>query len=166
MIFPETMTIVWAGMAILFIIVLILLAVTAVLRKKIRKYEEKHISLKTYLSGKDLDLLLEEYIGSMQIIKNQISECSSRLEKIEKKSRSAVNCIEMVRYSAFEDMGSELSFSIAMLNQDGDGLVLSSINNREETRLYAKPVIAGKSKHNLSSEEREVIHKAQIGDKI
>jgi len=165
-IFPETMTIVWTGMAGLLLIGLILLAATAILWKRIRRYEENHLSLKTYLSGKDLDLLLEEYMDSMKILKNQLSECSLRLEKIEKKLRSAVDCIEMVKYSAFKDMGSELSFSIAMLNQAGDGLVLSSINNREETRLYAKPVIAGKSKHNLSGEEREVIHKAQIGDKI
>jgi hypothetical protein len=163
---PEIMPFVWAGIIGLLIIVLILLVTTFSLWRKMKRYEETHISLKTYLSGKSIDFLLEEYLGSMEIIKNQISDCNLHLGKIEKKLRSAVDSIEMVRYSAFEDVGSELSFSIAMLNQDGNGLVLSSINNREETRLYAKPVIAGKSKHNLSTEEREVIYNAQAGDKI
>jgi hypothetical protein len=160
------MPLVGAGIVGLLIIVLILLVNTVSLQRKMKRYEETHISLKTYLSGKNIDSLLEEYLGSMEIIKNQISDCTLRLGKIENKIRSAVDCIEMIRYSAFEDVGSKLSFSIAMLNQDGNGLVLSSINNREETRLYAKPVIAGNSRHNLSTEEREVIYKAQAGDKI
>lgn len=163
---PEIMPLVGAGIVGLLIIVLILLVNTVSLQRKMKRYEETHISLKTYLSGKNIDSLLEEYLGSMEIIKNQISDCTLRLGKIENKIRSAVDCIEMIRYSAFEDVGSKLSFSIAMLNQDGNGLVLSSINNREETRLYAKPVIAGNSRHNLSTEEREVIYKAQAGDKI
>lgn len=163
---PEMMTIVWASMVGLLIIVLILLFTTVSLRRRMKRYEETHISLKTYLSGKSIDSLLEEYLGSMEFIKNQISDCTRRLEKTEKKLRSAVNCVEMVRYSAFENMGSELSFSIAMLNQDGNGLVLSSINSREETRSYAKPVISGGSRHNLSTEEIEVIYKAQAGEKI
>lgn len=163
---PEIMPFVWAGMVVLLVIVLILLVTTVSLQRKMKRYEETHISLKTYLSGKSIDSLLEEHLSTMEIIKNQISDCTLRLGKIEKKLRSAVDCVEMIRFSAFENMGSELSFSIAMLNQEGDGLVLSSINNRVETRLYAKPVIAGKSRHNLSTEEKEVIYKAQSGDKI
>jgi hypothetical protein len=163
---PENTPLIWAGMIGLLIIILILLVIIVFLQKKMKRFEEAHISLKTYLSGKSIDLLLEDYLVSMETIKNQISDCSLRLGKIEKKLRSAVDCVEMVRFSAFEGMGSELSFSIAMLNQEGNGLVLSSINNREETRLYAKPVIAGKSRHNLSAEEKEVIYKAQTGEKI
>ncbi|HWQ89711.1 MAG TPA: DUF4446 family protein [Desulfitobacteriaceae bacterium] len=150
--------------------VLILLFVTVTLfnrlSRKIKKHEAAHIALQTCLSGKSLDASLEEYLKSVEIMKDQIMACSLRLDKIERKLRLAADRVEMVRFSAFEDMGSELSFAVAMLNQDGNGVVLSSINNRVDTRMYAKPVIGGKSNHNLSNEEIEVITKAQTGEKI
>ena len=63
----------------------------------------------------------------------------------------------IVRYNAFEDMGGLLSFSLAILNDKGDGVVISSINGRTETRTYAKEVRAFESEHTLSQEEREAI---------
>ena len=58
---------------------------------------------------------------------------------------------------AFEDMGGRLSFSAALLDDSGDGLVLTSINGRSETRTYAKGVKAGASDHSLSPEEQQAI---------
>lgn len=72
----------------------------------------------------------------------------------------SVQHVGMIRFDAFEDMGGELSFAVAMLDAQGAGLVLSSINGRSETRIYAKPVEHGSSKVNLSSEEEEAIRRA------
>ncbi len=63
----------------------------------------------------------------------------------------------MVRYDAFDDMGGRLSFSAALLDDAGDGLVLTSINARSETRTYAKGVKGGASDHSLSPEEQQAI---------
>jgi hypothetical protein len=65
-----------------------------------------------------------------------------------------------VRFDAFEDMGGHLSFSAALLDAHGDGVVLTSINGRRETRIYAKPVSAAQSQYNLSDEEQEAIRRA------
>ncbi|MHB8125088.1 MAG: DUF4446 family protein [Desulfitobacteriaceae bacterium] len=165
-VFQKIMPLAWWGMFGLLFAVLILLVITVSLYRRMKRYEAAHLSLETYLSGKSIDLLLREYLESVEMIKKQISNCSLRLEKTESKLRLAVDRAELVRFSAFENMGSELSFALALLNQDGNGVVLSSINNREESRVYAKPVIAGKSSYNLSAEERDVITKAQIGVKI
>jgi hypothetical protein len=73
--------------------------------------------------------------------------------------RGAIQRVGLVRYDAFEDMGGRLSFSGALLNADGDGIVVTSINGRSDTRVYAKPVNRGTS-HNLSEEESEAIHLA------
>ena len=60
-------------------------------------------------------------------------------------------------YDAFADMGGRLSFSAALLDDAGDGLVLTSINGRTETRTYAKGVKSGVSEHTLSPEEEQAI---------
>ena len=70
----------------------------------------------------------------------------------------------LLRYDAFEDVGGRLSFSCALLDEHGNGVVLTSINGRQETRVYAKPVTAGTSSYNLSSEEDEAIRQAMADE--
>jgi Protein of unknown function (DUF4446) len=74
----------------------------------------------------------------------------------------ALRDVAIVRYDALQEMSGQLSFSLALLNAVGDGVVLSSINGRAETRTYAKPVRAGKGVQELSPEEAQVVHSAQL----
>src|SRR5580765_4857060 len=76
----------------------------------------------------------------------------------------SVRRVALLRYDAFEDVGGRLSFSCAMLDEHGTGVVLTSINGRQETRVYAKPVAAGTSTYNLSAEEEEAIRQAMAED--
>ena len=69
----------------------------------------------------------------------------------------ALRHVAVVRYDAFGDMGGRLSFSAALLDDSGDGLVLTSINGRSETRTYAKGVKGSQSDHSLSPEELQAI---------
>ena len=71
--------------------------------------------------------------------------------------RGVIQRVGLVRYDAFDDLGGRLSFSAALLNASGDGLVITSINGRSDTRCYAKSVTKGDSEHNLSDEETEAI---------
>ena len=66
----------------------------------------------------------------------------------------------LVRYDAFEEMGGQLSFSAAFLDERGDGLLITSINGRTETRTYAKRVTGGWSDKHLTPEERQAIETA------
>jgi hypothetical protein len=77
--------------------------------------------------------------------------------------RSAVRHVGLVRFDAFEDMGGRLSFSAALLDDNGDGIVITSINGRQDTRCYAKTVQRGTSIHNLSDEEEQAIREAMTG---
>jgi hypothetical protein len=76
----------------------------------------------------------------------------------------SVRHVALLRFDAFEDVGGRLSFSCAMLDDYGSGVVVTSINGRQETRVYAKPVIAGASTYNLSTEEAEAIRQAMAVD--
>ncbi|MGI8615881.1 MAG: DUF4446 family protein [Actinomycetota bacterium] len=86
------------------------------------------------------------------------------LHSVDKKQQTqiegSVRKVALLRYDAFEDVGGRLSFSCALLDDDGNGVVLTSINGRQETRVYAKPVAQGTSSHNLSLEEEEAIRRA------
>ena len=76
----------------------------------------------------------------------------------------SVRRVGVLRYDAFEDVGGRLSFSCALLDERGTGVVLTSINGRQETRVYAKPVTVGQSTYNLSREEEEAIRQAMHAD--
>jgi hypothetical protein len=75
----------------------------------------------------------------------------------------AMRHVAVVRYDAFGDMGGMLSFSAALFDDNGDGLVISSINGRSETRTYAKALVGGQSDHTLSPEEKQAITAARQG---
>jgi hypothetical protein len=75
----------------------------------------------------------------------------------------ALRDVGIVRYDALNEMAGQLSFSLALLNTLGDGVVISSINGRAETRTYAKPVVAGKGAQELSPEEAQAVHSARLG---
>lgn len=74
--------------------------------------------------------------------------------------QKSIQRVGLVRFDAFDDMGGRLSFSAALLDASGDGLVLSTINGRSESRIYAKPIERGASRYNLSAEEQEAVRRA------
>jgi len=103
-----------------------------------------------------------------------VSVLLARIERLEKAARTldgrdkrqqlqieaGVRRVALVRYDAFDDVGGRLSFSCALLDERGTGIVLTSINGRQDTRVYAKPVSEGTSSYNLSLEEDEAIRQA------
>jgi hypothetical protein len=75
----------------------------------------------------------------------------------------ALRDLAIVRYDALREMTGQLSFSVALLNSGGDGVVLSSINGRSETRTYAKVVLGGAGTQPLSPEEEQAVRSARLG---
>jgi hypothetical protein len=89
------------------------------------------------------------------------AELERRLREVEEVLAGKVPHIGFVRYNAFENTGSDLSYALALLNRNGDGVVISSIWSREETRTYGKAVTGFSSAQDASSEERAAIAKAR-----
>ena len=94
----------------------------------------------------------------------RLEEVVRTLNRVDKKQdgqiRGSIRNVALLRYDAFEDVGGRLSFSFALLDDEGTGVVLTSINGRQETRVYAKPVTEARSSYNLSVEEEEAIRQA------
>jgi hypothetical protein len=113
--------------------------------------------------GEDVVAALGRHEETLEAIDRDVRALDARSGELREVLRGAVSRVGMVRYDAFEDMGGALSFSAALLDERGDGLVLSAINGRTETRCYAKPVVRGGSEHNLSVEEEAAIETAVRG---
>lgn len=109
--------------------------------------------------GKREDFLgaVNRQIGAVDELRGEVASLRQGLTQVRADVTDALRHIAVVRYDAFPDMGGRLSFSAALLDDAGDGLVLTSINGRSETRTYAKGVKAGVSEHQLSPEEEQAI---------
>ena len=104
--------------------------------------------------------ILEGQAGQIQRLEKAVRSLHATDKRQETSIGATVRNVGLLRYDAFEDVGCRLSFSCALLDDDGTGVVLTSINGRQETRVYAKPVTAGTSSYNLSTEEQEAIRQA------
>lgn len=111
-----------------------------------------------------MDEALEAVLGGQTNRIDRLEKIIRRLAAEDQRQnqilRGTVQHVGMVRYDAFEDVGGRLSFSCAMLDDRGDGVMITSINGRQDTRVYAKPIRRGESSHNLSQEEDAAIQQA------
>lgn len=143
---------------IFYIIVLITIVLGTIW---IYKTEQR---LKRFFMGKKAKDLEENLI----ILHEEIAKLKAAKEKIEgdvavlyEKSKKSIRGLETVRFNPFPDQGSNQSFAIGMLNEENNGVVISSLYSRERMSVFAKPIKEGKSEYELSNEEKEVLEKAK-----
>ena len=104
--------------------------------------------------------VLEGQAGQIERLEKAVRVLNARDNKQQVQIEGSVRRVSLLRYDAFEDVGGRLSFSCALLDEHGSGVVLTSINGRQETRVYAKSITEGTSSYNLSIEEAEAIRQA------
>ncbi len=109
---------------------------------------------------KRLQSQLEAHAKAIKRLETAVRQLASAERKLADLAETSIRNVGVVRFDAFEDMGGRLSFSAALLDGQGDGVVITSINGRQESRSYAKPVARGASVHNLSDEEQQAIREA------
>ena len=96
-------------------------------------------------------------------LRTEVDDLTALLARTRTELADALRHVSVVRYDAFGDMGGRLSFSAAMLDDGGDGLVLTAIHGRSETRSYIKGVKGGSSEASLSPEEQQAVSYALKG---
>lgn len=114
-------------------------------------------------NGNNVDEMLRAYIQQVENVENENKNIIENHKQLELKISGCTQKIGIVRYNAFKDTGSDLSFSLALLNQYNDGVVLNGIYARDNSNIYAKPVKNGSSTYILSEEEKEAIRRAIEG---
>ncbi len=131
---------------------------------KLRKARREYMTLRGEGGSRDILGAVGHALKQVESLNHRVDSVVVKAEEQGAVGRFALQRFGLVRYDAFEDMGGRLSFSAAILDDHGDGLVITSINGRTETRTYAKPVKRLSSEHNLSGEERAAIDLAASGD--
>ncbi len=142
-------------------IIILLLIGFVVLLVRFSKLNKRYKNFMEKLGqGKNLEEDLETYMYRVDKVERQNAEISNQVETIENNVTNCVQKIGMVRYNAFKDVGSDLSFALALLDKNNNGVVLNGIYAREMSNIYAKPIQNGKSTYVVSEEESQAIEKA------
>lgn len=146
------------GLSALLLIVILLVIILMVRISRINKRYRNIVGNTTIENVDDLLITLQNKVDQLQGQNKEQAEAISGIRLI---MRTMKSNLSIKRYNAFSNQGSDLSFSVAILDEQQDGVVLTGIHSREESYLYAKPVEKGESSYTLSPEEKEVI--AQTG---
>jgi len=110
--------------------------------------------------GKNLETMLLKQIDSLQDIMTRIKDLELGQSALNSRINRSAQHIGMIRYNAFDNIGSDQSFSIAVLDEYGNGFVLTSLFGRHMSTVFAKPIKDKKSSYPLSDEEQEAIKRA------
>ena len=142
----------------LAIITLLLLITTIVLLLSVNKVEKKYRKMMRGTNSRNLEEVINSNLDNIDVALNNSKESLERCEKIAEDLKSCVNKVAIMRYKAFEDVGSDLSFSIAILDSYNDGVIITGIYSRHDSTTYAKPIDKGISRYDLSEEELHVLN--------
>lgn len=112
-------------------------------------------------TGKDFEQMLLTHIAKTDRVEEENREIKAEQKRLSDLLNISVNRIGVVRFSAFADTGSDLSYAVALLDQNNDGIVFSSIFGREDSRSYVKPIKNGTSTYTLTGEELDAIRQAK-----
>ena len=158
----DNLTLVVAALALIVLILLVAVLVQgARLGRATRAYRE--VVRDDGSGGRSLHDLLAGNASAVERASERMADMEAVHARMNERTQRSLQHIGMVRYNPFDDTGSDQSFAIALLDDRRDGVVLSSLHGRSNTRIFAKPVADGASAHNLSEEEAEAIRIAVEG---
>ena len=149
-----------------FLIIILLISVLSIIllilnHLKLTKIKNEYSEfMKKLGNGKNIDENLKVYMDRVQKVEDLNKEIIQYCESLDKTVDTCIQKIGIVRYNAIKDVGSNLSFTLALLNNNNNGVVLNGIYSRDNSNIYAKPIKDGKSEYILSDEEKEAIEKA------
>ena len=110
-------------------------------------------------SGGNLEKILENILKQGKLAKSEIEEIKKQLRQLKEVERECFQRVGLIRFNSFSDLGGDQSFSLAILDNNARGLVITGLHGRQTTRVYAK-LLDGKKEVKLSSEEQLAIKRA------
>lgn len=125
------------------------------------KQLKRHQDLLKNYDGNNLEDITLKMRVELNRKAKELNELASRLEAMEHRMPDLVQNIGVIRFKGFEDVGGDLSFSTAILTGQGDGVVITALHARDDTRIYAKKVEKYVSAYPLSEEEINAIKQSQ-----
>ncbi|MEG0613733.1 MAG: DUF4446 family protein [Clostridium sp.] len=143
---------------IALVIILIIVVISSLV--SISRLKSKYRKLMRGTNSRNLEELIVNSLDKIDIMKEVTDEVRSICDETSMVLTSCVQKVAIKRYKAFEDFASDLSYSIAILDGNNSGVIITSIYSRNESITYAKPIDKGISRYDLSEEENNVLHQA------
>lgn len=146
---------------ILSILVIILILFSITLLIKYNKLNQRYNNfIKKMSKGNNFEETLSVFMKKVNDVSAKNEEIIKYCQRLDNDIAKCIKKVGIVRYNAFKDTGSDLSFTLALLNEENTGVVLNGIYSREMSNIYAKPITKGKSNYTISDQEKEAIDMA------
>lgn len=127
---------------------------------KLAKMNKRYRKMMKGMEGVNVEQMLLAHLEEVKQALRTVDDLSVQCRMMEEAAKKSIRRVGIIRFNAFEDMGSDLSFAIALLDDQNNGVVVSSIYSRSESHTYAKPIISGNSSYFLTEEEIQAIKQA------
>lgn len=152
----------YGGWVLIGLMVLVagLTAWLVTLQIRVAKLVKQYTRLMTGVSGASLEEALVENIEQMAQAMETVSALDDKTRKMERTLKHSMQWMGIIRFNPFRDTGGAQSFALAIVDGHGDGVVLSSLHSRDNTRVYAKALSKWESQHTLTDEEKQAIARA------
>ncbi len=149
--------------AILAFLVILLLVWVTLISYNLGLLRRSQRILSRGKTDSSLQDILAQHFVRVDGLEDRIEHLEYNLDALHNLQLNTIQRIGLVRYDAFDDMGGELSFALALLNEHGDGIIMSTITGRQENRTYTKQVVKGRAAIQSSAEEDAAIKQAMSG---
>lgn len=147
---------------LLLALVVLALAWQYALDRRVNRLSRHYAGLTKGVDGLSLLDALDQHVAAADRLERRVEGLAADCRALEEGLGLSLRRVGLIRFNPFSDTGGDQSFALALLDDKGDGIVLSAIFGRSETRVFAKPVKDGRSKHALSAEEEQAICQASL----
>ena len=144
----------------LIVVVIIMMLMVIILFNAIGRLEKKYKKFMRGTDNKNIEELVLKYFDNIDKVKEDTENMKELYKNLNQRVENCIQKVSLIRYRAFEDVGSDLSFSVAILDSKNNGFILTGIYGRNESTTYAKPIDKGLSRYELSQEEKQVLQDA------
>jgi ABC-type multidrug transport system fused ATPase/permease subunit len=148
-------------LGVFLFLILALAVVAAILWTRLSRLTQSYRALTAGTDGGSLEAVLEQHVGDVRTATTRVEALDTTTRRLERASRTYLQRVGFLRFNPFRDAGGDQSFALALADQDGNGVVISSLHSRDVTRVYGKALVAWESVYPLTDEEKQAIDKAQ-----
>lgn len=145
---------------ILGVLVIIMYLLLIHLFYNLNYMKKRYKKMMTGVDGANLERMMIGCIDSTKAVADENAKLWEENKEIKELLSNALTKVAVVRFRAFEDMGSDLSYAVAMLDSHNNGVVMSSIFARNDSRSYVKPIVDGTSTYSMTAEEEDALKQA------
>lgn len=143
------------------IIIFVLIIVVGLLSAEIFRLNARFRKVLLGKNGKDLEETIDTLSKGMENLDSRSSEMENYIIKMDARLRKSIQKVNTIRFNPFKDQGSNQSFATSLLDEEGNGVIISSLYSRDKVSVYAKPIVKYKSEYEMSDEEKEAIEKSK-----